>query len=151
MRRKDESVIEWLDRTCDDGDWSFCLAGEEEINEIVTLKLEDLGVLETVSEYNDMTNEEYIYQGVELAWRWFRTSDVKNSVDSGIRCMDIDDTWIISTDDLVRGTGPGVAALVRQLEFQTANKPPRSMSRLKELMNSGEIVSQAEDEAKRNK
>ncbi|KKM04961.1 hypothetical protein LCGC14_1758820, partial [marine sediment metagenome] len=54
------------------------------------------------------TNEEYIYEAVELAWRWFRTKKLRNSVDSGIRCMDIEDPWIISVYDLKHGAGPGV-------------------------------------------
>ena len=35
MRRKDEDVISWLDRTNKDSDWSFVSVGEQEINEIV--------------------------------------------------------------------------------------------------------------------
>lgn len=57
MRRKDEDVISWLERTCPE-DWGrFLSVGEEEINEIVTLKLGDLGVLETVSESERCSNE----------------------------------------------------------------------------------------------
>ncbi len=88
------------------------------------------------------TNEEYIYEAVELSWRWFRTKELRNSVDSGIRCMDIDDPWIISTDNLRHGSGPGVAALVRQLEHQAGNDEPSSIGRLRELIDSGNVTPQ---------
>lgn len=88
------------------------------------------------------TNEEYIYKAVELSWRWFRTKELRNSVDSGIRCMDIDDPWIISTQNLTQGTGPGVAALVKQLEHQVPSqtKLPTSMQQLKQLVDSGNVT-----------
>ncbi len=89
-----------------------------------------------------MTNEEYIFEAVELSWRWFRTKELKNSVDSGIRCMDIDDPWIISTRDLKYGTGPGVAALVRQLEHQTDKELPSSIQQLRQLVDSGNVTPQ---------
>ena len=89
------------------------------------------------------TNEEYIYEAVELAWRWLRTKELRNSVDSGIRCMDIDDPWIISTDNLRHGSGPGIAALVRQLEHQTNKDQPSSIEQLKVLVDSGDVVPQS--------
>lgn len=65
--------------------------------------------------------------------------------------MDLNDPWVISVYDLDHGTGPGVAALVRQLEHQANDNLQSSMSRLKELIDSGDVVSQAEDEKRRNK
>ena len=45
MRRKDEDVISWLERTNKDSDWSFVNVGEQEINEIAeTLKSRDRDV-----------------------------------------------------------------------------------------------------------
>lgn len=47
MRRKDENIISWLDRTSNENDWSFLKVGEEEINEIaLTLKSGDRDVKE---------------------------------------------------------------------------------------------------------
>ena len=91
------------------------------------------------------TNEEYIYEAVDISWRWFRTKELRNSVDSGIRCMDIDDPWIISIYDLERGTGPGVAALVRQLVHQANDDVPSSIQQLRELIDSGDVTPQTYD------
>lgn len=85
------------------------------------------------------TNEEYIYEAVEMAWRWFRTKELRNSVDSGIRCMDIDDPWIISVYDLKHGTGPGVDALAKKLFHQTGDKS-HSIDSIKEMIDSGRVV-----------
>lgn len=89
------------------------------------------------------TNEEYIYEAVELSWRWYITRQLRNSLDSGIRCSDINYDWIISTDDLVHGTGPGIAVLVRQLQTQTNYGIPTSIQQLKQLIDSGKVVPQA--------
>lgn len=97
------------------------------------------------------TNAEYIYEAVELSWRWFRTKDLRNQDDSGIRCMDIDDPWIISEYNLRHGSGPGVAALVRQLEHQANVEQLSSMDQLKALVDSGKVVSQAETQELRDR
>lgn len=122
---------------------------ERQAAKLMTLEEDDGGVEENYEKVK--TNEEYIYEAVELSWRWHRTKELRNSVDSGIRCMDLNDPWVISVYDLDHGTGPGVAALVRQLEHQANDNLQSSMSRLKELIDSGDVVSQAEDEKRRNK
>lgn len=108
--------------------------------EIKTLKTGDRDV--KGKDKKVKTNEEYIYKAVELAWRWFRTKELKNSLDSGIRCMDIDDPWIISTDDIRIGRGPGIVVLVRQLVHQTGMDHPYPIDQLKELVDSGKVVPQ---------
>jgi len=87
------------------------------------------------------TNEEYILEAVDLAWRWYVTKDRKNSVDSGIRCMDVDDPWIISTDDIRLGHGPGITVLARQLAHQEDRNLPNAMTMLRELIDGGNVVS----------
>ena len=139
MRRKDENIISWLDRTTTEEHWGFLKVGEEEINQAVaTLKSGDRDVKEENEKMK--TNEEYIFKAVDLAWRWFRTNELKNSIDSGIRCMDIDDPWIISTDDIQIGRGPGLEVLVKQLIHQTSADQSRSIDQLKELVDSGDVI-----------
>ena len=88
------------------------------------------------------TNEDYIFEAVDLAWRWYRTKDLRNSLDSGIRCHDINDPWIISVYDLRHGTGPGVYALLGQLNHQATNDllSSSSIDLLKKLVDSGKVV-----------
>ena len=89
------------------------------------------------------TNEDYIFEAVDLAWRWYRTQNkLRNSLDSGIRCMDINDPWIISTDDIRHGSGPGVDLLLGQLKHQATNELSEysSIDLLKKLVDSGEVV-----------
>lgn len=110
----------------------------------VTLETEDRGIEGDCE--NMKTIEEYIYEAVELSWRWYRTKELRNSVDSGIRCMDIDDDFIISTDNLRIGSGPGIAALVNQLQHQTGDKPLSSIDQLKQLVDSGTVKPQSYDD-----
>ncbi len=71
-----------------------------------------------------MNDQDYIRKAVELAGRWFITKELRNSVDSGIRCMDVDYPWFISADDLRgRPSGPGVDALAAQLVRQVDERP----------------------------
>ncbi len=63
-----------------------------------------------------MNDRDYIIAAIELTCRWFVVKEPVNSVDSGIRCMDVDDKWFISEDNLRgRPSGPGVAALAAHL------------------------------------
>lgn len=88
---------------------------------------------------NWKSNEDYVYQAVEMAWRWYRTTELKNLVDSGIRCHDINDDWIISNDDLRHCSGPGIAALLRQLQCQAGCDKGPAIEQLKQLVDSGTV------------